>query len=256
MNKKIFIPFLGVALLAAFIIISSCQKDAKPVAPKVDYSFVQEFDSMEAMIQQGWVAKNNSRPLGTSTWATGQYSWSASCGTISGYPGASTSHSGIDYVLCNYTAQADPAQGQPKGEASCWLISPAVPMKDGDIIKFWTRTLDNPATFKDRMEFRINPNNSSVEVGNDSNTVGDFTLRAIAINPDLTATGYPGGNPPPIGTSTGTGWQQYIWTVSGSPIPKLGRFAFRYNTPDAGPAGSNGQGVAVDRVEFISKYIP
>ena len=254
MNKKIFIPFLGVALLAAFIIISSCQKDAKPVEPKVDYSFVQEFDSMEGMLHQGWVAKNNSRPLGTSTWATGQYSWSASCGTVSGYPGASTSHSGIDYVLCNFSAQGDPAQGQPKGEASCWLISPAVPMKDGDIIKFWSRTLDCQAQFKDRMEFRINPNNSSVEVGNDSSTVGDFTLKAIVINPNLTATGYPGGDPPPVGQCQG--WTQYTYTISGAPIPKLGRFAFRYYTPDAGNAGANGQGVAVDKVEFISKYIP
>lgn len=245
MNKKIFLPFLGMAFIAGFIIVTSCQKDAKPVAPKIDYSFVQEFDSMEAMLNQGWAAKNNSRPLGTSTWATGQYAWDASSGTFSGYPGANTSHSGVDYVQCNYTCQGDPPNRliEP-GTASCWLISPAVPMKDGDKIVFWTRTLDNPATFKDKMEFRINYNNSSVEIGNDWSTVGDFTTLVTTVNGAFNATDYPAE------------WTKYEYTVTGRPVPKMGRFAFRYFTPDAGASGSNGQGVGVDAVEFISRYIP
>jgi hypothetical protein len=244
MNKKIFIPFLGTALIAGFIIIASCTKEDAPAAAPKDYSFVQEFDSMEAMLNQGWVARNNSRPLGTSTWVTGQYGWDAKKG-VSGYPGANTSHSGTDYVLCPFSAQGDPtprnvSTGQI-GRSSCWLISPAVPMKNGDKISFYTRTLEVPATFKDKMEFRVNYNNSSVEIGNDSSTVGDFTTLVTTVNGQFTASGYPDV------------WTKYEYTVVGSNVPKMGRFAFRYNTPDAGNAGANGQGVAVDEVVFESK---
>ncbi len=249
MNKKIFIPFLSIALIAGFIIISSCQKDAKPVAAKIDYSFVQEFDSMEAMLQQGWTAKNNSRPLGTTTWAPGEYHWindpKKGPTSYGSYPGYNTSHSGRDYAVCLYTCQGDPPnRAIQKGAASCWLISPAVPLKNGDQIVFYTRTMDNPAAFADRMEVRVNYNNGGVEVGNDTSTVGDFTTLIHNINPNVTPSGYPGV------------WTRYEYTVTGRPVPKLGRFAFRYYTPDAGGAGANGQGTGVDAVEFISKYIP
>ncbi len=245
MNKKIFIPFLGTALIAGFIIIASCTKEDAPVAAPKDYSFVQGFDSMEAMLNQGWVARNNSRPLGTSTWVTGQYGWDTKKATTTGYPGANTSHSGTDYVLCPFSAQGDPTPRNVSlgqiGRASCWLISPAVPMKNGDKISFYTRTLEVPATFKDKMEFRVNYNNSSVEVGNDSSSVGDFTTLVTTVNSQFTASGYPDV------------WTKYEYTVVGSNVPKMGRFAFRYNTPDAGNAGANGQGVGVDEVVFESK---
>lgn len=245
MNKKLFIPFISTALIAGFIIIASCKKEDAPAAAPKDYSFVQEFDSMEAMLQQGWVASNNSRPLGTSTWSTGAYGWDAKKGTATGYPGANTSHSGTDYVICTFNAQGDPAGRNPAlgviGRASCWLISPAVPMKNGDKIVYYSRTLDNPATFADRMEVRINYNDASTEVGNDSSTVGGFTTVINRINPSVTGTGYPAE------------WTKYEYTVVGSNVPKMGRFAFRYYTPDAGAAGANGQGVAVDAVEFISQ---
>ncbi len=244
MNKKILIPFLSASLITGFIIIASCKKEDTPAAAPKDYSFVQEFDSMEAMLKQGWVVKNNSRPLGTTVWTTGSFAYDAKKGP-SGYPGASTSHSGVDYTVCIFSAQGDPTPRVPAenkiGRASCWLISPAVAMKNGDKIIFYSRTLASPATFKDRMEMRINYNNASVEIGNDSASIGDFTTLALGINQSLTSTGYPAE------------WTKYEYTVTGSNVPKMGRFAFRYNTPDAGNAGANGQGVGVDAVEFISK---
>ncbi len=245
MNKKIFIPLVSTALIAGFIIIASCKKEEAAAAPVKDYSFEQEFDSMEAMINQGWTAKNNSRPFGTSTWTTGAYGWDAKKGNPTGYPGANTSHSGTDYAICAFSAQGDPANRNLTtgiiGRASCWLISPAVPMKNGDKITFYSRTLNNPADFADRMEFRINYNNAGVEIGNDSSTVGDFTTLAMSINPTVSKTGYPGE------------WTEYTYTVVGSNVPKMGRFGFRYNTPDAGNAGANGQGVGVDAVKFVSQ---
>jgi hypothetical protein len=255
MNKKIFLPFLGIAIAAGIIIISSCQKDAVPVAPKVDYSFTQDFDSMSAMLAQGWTAKNNSRPLGTTTWASGEYHWlndpKKGISPVGSYPGYNTSHSGRDYAVCLNTCQDDPAVVSDFSEASCWLISPAVPLKNGDIISFWTRTLDEPTGFKDKMELRINTNNSGVEVGNDSSTVGDFTFKALVVNEAFTGDGYPGGTAP-----SGREWTNYTYTISNMPVPKMGRFAFRYYVPEAGPNGKNGTGVGVDAVEFKSKYIP
>lgn len=248
MNKKIFLPFLGLAIVAGMIIISSCQKDAKPVEPKVDYSFTQDFDSMTAMVAQGWTAKNNSRPLGNTTWAQGEYHWlndpKKGISPVGSYPGYNTSHSGRDFVVCANTCQADPVVTTDFSEASCWLISPAVPMKNGDVISFWTRTLDNPTAFIDRLELRINPNNSGVEVGNDTATIGDFTLKALTVNESFSAIGYPNT------------WTNYTYTISNRPVPKLGRFALRYYVPQAGPGGINGTGVGVDAVEFISKYVP
>lgn len=248
MNKKIFLPFISLAIVAGIIIVSSCQKDAKAVEPKKDYSFVQDFDSVEGVLNQGWVSKNNSRPLGTTTWNSGEYHWlndpKKGISPVGSYPGYNTSHSGRDYFVCLNTCQADPAVATDFSEASCWLFSPAVPMKDGDVISFWTRTLDNPTSFIDRLELRINTSNSSTEVGNDSSTVGDFTLKALTVNESFSPVGYPAE------------WTNYTYTITGRPVPKMGRFAFRYYVPNAGPAGVNGTGTGLDAVEFKSRYIP
>lgn len=259
MNKKIFLPFLGLLLVSGYLVISSCQKDAKPTAAKPDYSFIQEFDSMPDMLRQGWVAVNNSRPLGTTTWSTGDYHWNndpkKGISAVGAYPAYSSSHSGRDFVACLNNCQDDPAlPTDPKGNASCWLLSPSVPMKDGDKIVFYTRTADQPSALKDKMEVRLNFNNAGTNVGNDWNTIGDFTKVALIVNENFTNDGYPGGDP--ATSATAEGWKRYEYTISGMPIPKRSRFAFRYFVPDAGPNGTNGTGVGVDAVEFISKYIP
>ena len=244
MQKKLFIPFLTLCLVASFIIINSCKKDAAPAGPDKDYSFYQGFDSTEAIKQQGWTAKNNSRPIGTTTWGTGEYHWlndpKKGISAVGTYPGNSTTHSGEDYIICTFNC-TDTAPAPRRATSSDWLISPAVPMKDGDVITFYTRTKDNPTTAPDNLELRINQVNSGVEVGNDSGSVGDFSKLALAVNPKLTSSGYPGA------------WAVYSYTISGTPVPKMGRFAFRYYVPRGGPTGPNGTGVGVDDVTFTSK---
>ena len=115
--------------------------------------------------------------------------------------------------------------------------------KNGDVITFYTRTKDNPTTAPDRLELRINQVNSGVEVGNDSSSLGDFTKLALSVNPNLTTNGYPGA------------WTEYQYTISGAPVPKMGRFAFRYYVSRGGPTGPNGTGVGLDDVSFTSKII-
>ncbi len=244
MQKKIFLPFLTLSLVASFIIMNSCKKDAAPAAGAKDYSFYQGFDSTEAIQQQGWTSKNNSRPLGTTTWGTGEYHWlydpKKGISAVGTYPGNSTTHSGEDYIICTFNS-TDAVTAPDVANSSDWLISPAVPLKDGDVISFWTRTKDNPTTAPDMLELRINQVNSGVEVGNNYNTLGDFTKLALTVNPNLTSNGYPGA------------WAQYSYTISGSPIPKMGRFAFRYVVPHGGSTGPNGTGVGIDDVNFNSK---
>ena len=249
MQKKLFIPFLALSLATSFIIMNSCKKDVAPAEKAKDYSFYQGFDSTEAIQQQGWTAKNNSRPFGTTTWGTGEYHWlndpKKGISAVGTYPGNSTTHSGEDYIICTFNSTgAVTAPAPAKATSSDWLISPAVPMKNGDIITFYTRTKDNPTTAPDRLELRINQVNSGVEVGNDSSSVGDFTKLALSVNPNLTSSGYPGD------------WTAFSYTISGSPVPKLGRFAFRYYVSKGGPTGPNGTGVGIDDVNFTSKIFP
>lgn len=244
MHKKIFIPVLATTLIAGFIIINSCKKDVGPAAAPKDFSFFQGFDSTDVIKREGWTAKNNSRPIGATTWGTGEYHWQydpkKGLSQVGAYPGNTTTHSGEDYIICTFNS-AGTATAPDVAVSSDWLISPEVPLKNGDVITFYSRTQDNPATSNDRLELRINQVNSGVEVGNDSSSVGDFTILALTINPTLTAVGYPAV------------WTKYEYTISGSPVPKMGRFAFRYYVPDSGPNGSRGTGVGVDDVSFSSK---
>ena len=245
MQKKIFLPFLSISLVASFIIMNSCKKDAAPgTSLDKDYSFYQGFDSTEAIQQQGWTAKNNSRPLGSTTWGTGLYHWNndpkKGISPIGTYPGNSTTHSGEDYIICTFNSTGS-VTAPATATSSDWLISPAVPLKNGDVITFYTRTKDNPTTAPDNLELRINQVNSGVEVGNDSSSLGDFTKLALAVNPNLSTNGYPGA------------WTEYQYTITGSPVPKMGRFAFRYYVPRGGPTGPRGTGVGIDDVSFNSK---
>lgn len=241
MNKKLFIPFIGSVLIGGFILLNSCKKESvNTTKPYVTYSWYQEFDSIEAALQQGWVVRNNSRPLGSATWTSGNYYWDSKGGAPAGIGANSYSHSGSDYALVDYNSQGDPASGDPPGQASNWLISPATLFKNGDVISFWTRVEENPATYPDKLEFRVNLNNKSINVGEDATSVGDFTTLATTVNPAVSPDGFPAT------------WTKYTYTITGLTAPKWGRFAFRYATPDAGPSGNNGNGIGIDDVHFDS----
>jgi len=244
-RKYTSVVFLGTLLFSALVIIQACRKDIAPPPPAPNYSWVEDFDTLANALQRGWGVVNNSRPLGTQSWIQGQY-FIDDKGKLNGYSASSYSYSGQDFVLCTFNANGD------EGSISAWLIAPETTMKNGDTIKFYTRTLENPATYADRMQVRLNPNSASTNVGWGPLTdtavgsmVGDFTRLLVDINPTLALSGpssFPGA------------WRQYTVVLSGLPAPVKRRFAFRYFIPTmAGPSGANGQGVSIDKVEFISK---
>ncbi len=240
MKKLIY--FAALSLLTGSI-ISSCNRDVAPPPPPKDYSWKEGFDSLESSFRKGWVAVNNSMPLGDQSWTSGQIA-DGKKGLTNLLGGAqSYTYSGQDYALITLYSCGDTAglgYGNFTPAISAWLISPSTYMKNGDKISYYTRCYQSPATYPDRMQVRLNPVSNSINVGSDTASVGDFTTLIQDVNPTLTATGYPGV------------WTKYTYTVSGLAAPGLHRFAFRYYVRNGGVIGDNSIGIGVDEVEFVS----
>lgn len=209
------------------IIMLSCEKERVADNSLIDTnpSFIEEFDSVGNLPQKGWVFRNNSKPGGFEQWTQ----------AFALFPAYSYFWNSFDY------AAVYSGSGTGISNLSVWMITPSIPIKNGDSISFYTR--GGAAFFPDRLQFRANFIDDNPNVGNDSNSVGNFTNLIFDINPNLLVSG-PGSYP--------TTWTNYSYTVSGLlPTPKKGRFAFRYYVPD-GAAGPNSYYIGVDKFEFIS----
>lgn len=184
-------------------------------------------EGFSTAVPAGWAQQNLSSPVGTSpTWTQGV---SAANGLFDAHSGAVNS-----YALANFNNLSGAA-----GTISNWLFTPTVTLHNGDVLSFWTRTVDAPA-FPDRLEVRMSTNGSSVNVGATNTSVGDFTTILVTVNPTLTTSGYPNT------------WTQFTATISGLPGDVSGRFAFRYFVTNAGPNGANSDNIGIDDVSFSS----
>ncbi len=243
-NKTLLFPLLFSAVIIGAV---SCGKK-DTVTTVNDPSFGEEFDTLSKAVANGWVIKNNSKPLGTLSWVQGfsyvsiSHDYDSKLGAsntpaIGGFGGTNPSYSGSDFIMT--TAEC----GHGIATLSNWLISPEVLMKNGDLIYFYTRTYD-PALGADRLQVRINPVNSSTDVGTDSSSVGNFTEVLLDINPDYQLDGddaYPAE------------WTRYTAVVTGLPSARKSRVAFRYYVTNGGPQGINSLGIGIDKFSFISK---
>lgn len=235
MNKKLFLSFLSLSLIVVTVI--SCEKDAKTVTPPppppvVSKSFVEEFDTVANLAAKGWVIVNNSAPFGPVAWRQGKYELGGKLGNdVVGFPAYSAVYNQNEFVSADLTAGNDVAT------ISCWLISKEIPVKNGDVVSFYTRTHGD---YEDRMQVRANYKNASVNVGSGAEDLGDFTTLLLDINPGLNTT-YP------------TTWTKYSLTVAGVTGTINARFAFRYYVTNAGPSGANSDMIGVDKFEFVSK---
>lgn len=199
-------------------------------------SFSEEFDDITLLPGQGWVFQNNGSG-GTTSWGpladenaprSGQ-DFQGNDTVFPAYSGATTS-----YIADNYNAC-----GPSVCDISDWLMTPEVCFRDGDVISFWTRTVD-ASSYPDRLELRLSSNGSSTNVGSTTSSVGDFTTLLVEVNPSLSVGGYP------------ETWTQFSATISGYPTATCGRFAFRYWVTAGGPSGSNSNYIGVDLLEFNS----
>src|SRR3954468_10916396 len=68
---SLYILVSGVFALTIFI-MTACNKDSAPPAAPVNYSWVEEFDTLANALAKGWAVSNNSSPIGVSSWEQGK----------------------------------------------------------------------------------------------------------------------------------------------------------------------------------------
>ncbi len=177
-------------------------------------------EGFDVVVPAGWTATNNSSPVGTSSWFQGNVA------VFTAQAGATNSYAGANF---NSTAGA--------GTISNWLISPTLSFNNGDVVSFFTRTVDSPA-FPDSLELRFS-NVGGTNVGTLATDTGDFSL-LLSVNPALTTTGYPNT------------WTQFTSTITGLTGPTNGAIAFRYFVTDGGPSGNNSDYIGVDSLAITA----
>ena len=186
----------------------------------------QAFDNISTAFSNGWAQQNLSSPPGTS-WFQGD-----NTNYFSSHSGAANSYISSDYNALNGS-----------GTISNWLFTPPVTLQNGAQFVFYSRCEDN-TQYPDRMQVRMSTNGGSVNVGNNSSTVGDFTTLLLDINPSLVTGVYP------------MVWTQYTITVSGLSSSVTGRFAFRYFVDNGGTGGTNSYAIGIDDVSYLSPTSP
>ena len=202
------------------------------------------FDDVATLVPAGWFIANNSQdpePL-VAGWFQGIDS-----PRISSHSGLPTS-----YAAANYQA----TMGTTGSEViSTWLVLPERTLRNGDVLRFWTRTV-TPATtiYPDRMQVRRSTAGASTNVGTGPLEVGDFTTLLLDLNPTYTQNlnpPPPSGNPPTV-PGYPVDWTQYTLTMSGLPNAGVqGRLAFRYFVENAGINGVNSNFIGVDDLEYV-----
>lgn len=235
----LFIAFIGFLLV-------SCREETVRTTETVQpasLSYHEEFDSMQRVIEAGWKGVNLSNPLGAESWQQGSYIVNNSKGGPfqSGIPAHSYKASANELAFVPYTC------GDGLSYINCWLITPPLSMKNGDVISFWTRT-KSTVNFPDRMQVWLNPSNDGTNVGRTASETGDYTKLLFDINPTLATGTYPNGYP-----TTWTKFEAEISGLANGDTPKKLRVGFRYYVKDGGPGGSVSDEIGIDDFDFISK---
>jgi hypothetical protein len=191
-------------------------------------TFVEEFDDTTTTFAAGWSHVNMSNPPGTNNvWFDGNSTVFAA-------------NSGAGYIAVNYNSTAG------AGTISQWLFSPTRTLMNGDMISFWTRTVDTGGTvYPDRLQVRLSQSGNSVDVGVDELSFGDFDTLLLDINPTYSAMGFPTGYP--------HFWNMYSITLAGLPSQGVsGKFAFRYFVENGGPSGANSDYIGIDLCTYTA----
>jgi hypothetical protein len=131
-------------------------------------------ESFDTVLPPNWASTNNSSPVGSRTWFTGD---SSVFGAQSG--GASS------YIVVNYDSTGI------TGTISNWLVTPEWSISTGDTLTFYTRKAATSPEYPDRLQVRLSTNGASINVGGNQNSVGDFTTLLLDINPTLIRGVYP-----------------------------------------------------------------
>ncbi len=263
MKKNLFIN--AIAFTGLLTLAYSCVKEPSSNAggdplptPPSSASFVEEFDNVGTLVNKGWLFLNNSMPVGNSGWRQGRYEANTMAqykflGPVPfvGFPAMSASQTPNDFISADATVVGG------DGHISAWLISPVVPIKNGDKLVFWSRAVEDsyyPVYTKDRMQVRANFGGANVSIPDTG--IGNFTNLLLDINPNYIYNDASGNSPAVVGFPRV--WTKYTITFSNVPngSTNAARFAFRYYGKDAGlQGGSAGANyptvVGIDSLAFI-----
>ena len=147
--------------------------------------FSEGFDDVAGLTASGWQILDFSSPAGSQQW-------------FQGNTGVFTAQAGPDdsYVAANFLAS------EPGGSVDLYLLAPELELRNGDVIRFWTRTDDGGVDFGDSLR------------------TGIWDIGALdAINPDNAVGGYP------------TSWTEFNSVIDNLPGPTVARFGFLYTGP-------------------------
>lgn len=147
--------------------------------------FSEGFDDVAGLAASGWQVIDNSAPTGSQQW-------------FQGNTGIFTAQAGPDdsYVAANFLAS------EPGGVVELYLLAPAMELRNGDVIRFWTRTDEGGVDYGDSLQ------------------AGIWGFGGLdAINPGNAVGGYP------------TVWTQFNSVIDNLAGPTVARFGFLYVGP-------------------------
>ena len=170
-----------------------------------------------------WTTLNLSLPLGPTKW-------------FQGIPNNSifSSHNGIanSYVAANYRNTTEFG-----GTISNWLILPTQSLQNGDVIKFWTRSVGSSP---DRLELRLSETGANYIAPTTAVNTGSYGLLLQEVNPNLVQGAYP------------LIWTEYSITITGINNNSNYSLAFRYYVTGAGPnVSQNSDYIGIDTLSIV-----
>lgn len=176
------------------------------------------FDDITTLPGSGWLALNDSNPVGSTAWFQG--SPTSSMGPFNAFDGA-----GAAYIAANFNNTTG------SGTIDDWLASPLLNFGATSTVSFYTRT---DGSFPDRIEVRLCVG-ATCALPTDA-SAGTYTTVLDTVDPNLVLGVYP------------TSWSQLSFTnATGLPYSGQGRIAIRYYVTDGGPSGDNSDYIGVDR---------
>ncbi|HET9047470.1 MAG TPA: choice-of-anchor J domain-containing protein [Chiayiivirga sp.] len=160
------------------------------------------FGQVSQLQHRGWLMRNNSDPIGTTSW-------------FQGNPNVFPAYSGSANSFVSADADSASSSGYPV--LSNWLITPVLEFGTGEVFQFVTRASPGGVN---RLVVRVCIMGGGVDCaapGPQSGSLGDFQGELLDINSGQSAAGYP------------SSWTVYqISSANGLPSSGLGRIAFHY----------------------------
>lgn len=202
--------------------------------------FVENFDNVAGLAGAGWFFQNNSvQPDPSGAWRQAVASSSLNP-PPSGANGS--------FAISSYFASAS---GSNTGaNLNDWMLTPALALKNGDVIRFFTRT-NTGNGFPERLQVRLSLTGSTTNVGTTDQDFGAYTQLLLDINPALD-TGWNAG----AGIGYPDVWTQFTITLSGLSGTINSRIAFRHVVQDSGAFGDNGNDNGIDSLSVTFVAVP